>query len=143
MSLLSRRLPCHIRWFSTAPKLEHQAHNGQEQARPSQYFEFGQNLAGSPIRELPFSTAKKNSYVDVFKRHRFDLSMEHKNTFLLSQFLSPTGRLLPANMTQLSARSHKAIAKSIRRARCMGLMPYLCRRPFLSGAATKDDPGSS
>ena len=134
-----------LRGVSTLPKAaelsleDGNKQSSQDTARPSashparpHSFEFGQCLAPlKPRNELPFSIPKRNSYLDIFKRHKFDLSLEHKNTFLLSQFLSPTGKLLPTNVTQLSAKSFKAISKSIRRARCMGLVPYLWRRPFL------------
>jgi ribosomal protein S18 len=92
--------------------------------------EFGQCLVAQNKKQVPFSSKKNNSYIDIFKQSKFDLSKEHKNTFLLSQFLSPTGKLLPTSMTKISTKSSNSIAKAIRRARCMGLMPYICRKPF-------------
>lgn len=45
----------------------------------NEHYEFGQRIASSTTRpKISFSIKKKNSYLDVFKKHRFSLNLEHK-----------------------------------------------------------------
>jgi len=46
----------------------------------SKHYEFGQKLTSSDTSkpEVPFSIKKKNSHLDVFKRSKFSLALEHK-----------------------------------------------------------------
>lgn len=48
-----------------------------------------------------------------------------KNIYLLRQYIGITGKILPRHTTNLTTKKHRAIAKSIRRARRMGLIPFV------------------
>lgn len=93
-------------------------------------------------RELTFTGNAHNSALqhpfarkefrkaDLFEKHRINPANEFKNATLLSQFLSPTGKILGGRWTGLCGSSQKNIAKAIRRARTMGVIPFL-KRPNL------------
>jgi ribosomal protein S18 len=51
--------------------------------------------------------------------------LHHNNIPLLKTFITPTGQIQNRIQTRLGARDQRKIAKLIRRARCMGLIPYL------------------
>jgi small subunit ribosomal protein S18 len=51
--------------------------------------------------------------------------IDYKDTETLKHFVNPHGRLFPRKKTNLSARHQRMIANSIKRARYMGLMPYV------------------
>lgn len=45
----------------------------------NEHYEFGQRIASSNTKlKIPFSIKKKNSCLDIFKKHRFSLTLEHK-----------------------------------------------------------------
>lgn len=128
------------------------------------------------MQQLGFTRRDESmEFEDIFKACDYDLTNSHMNTFLLGQFLSPTGQLLDRKFTGtikgvssqaglalfiqstlwgastlptliewsmltlvlslflgLSAQSHKRIAAAVKRARSMGLLPYLNRPVFVS-----------
>ena len=51
---------------------------------------------------------------------RFD----YKNTDLLKQFITETGKIMPARVTGVSASNQRKITKSIKIARFLALLPY-------------------
>jgi len=53
----------------------------------------------------------------------FDLT-DFKNVDILRRFLSETGKILPRRRTGLSAREQRKLARTIKRARIMGLLPF-------------------
>lgn len=102
------------------------------------YLKFGNHFEYSTLKQntatplhLPFSQRKPNSYLDIFKACNVNLKFSHKNTYLLSQFLSPTGLILPTRLTTLSKKTQRQITKNIHRARCMGLLPPLSKPCFI------------
>ncbi|CAN2390191.1 ribosomal protein S18C [Pristimantis euphronides] len=59
-----------------------------------------------------------------------DITVDYKNTQLLSQFVSPhTGRIYGRHITGLCDRKQKAISKAIKRATIMGFMPITHKDP--------------
>lgn len=54
----------------------------------SEHYEFGQRIVPSSIKtEVPFSIKKKNSYLDIFKKCKFSLNLEHKASLLYCSYL--------------------------------------------------------
>ena len=51
--------------------------------------------------------------------------IDFKNTQLLKKFLSPLGKIRPKKKTKLCAWHQRKIAKAIKRARYLGLLPYV------------------
>ncbi|KAH9810205.1 hypothetical protein DFH28DRAFT_1085745 [Melampsora americana] len=74
------------------------------------------------IRRPP--TKKEVKYTDPFKFYNIKILKEPYNPELFSSFLTPIGRIKNRTQTGLSKSSQKKLAKSIRRARSMGFLPY-------------------
>jgi small subunit ribosomal protein S18 len=53
----------------------------------------------------------------------FDLR-DYRNVEVLRRFLSETGKILPRRRTGLSAKDQRILAKTIKRARILGLLPF-------------------
>lgn len=53
----------------------------------------------------------------------FDLN-DFKNVDILKRFLSETGKILPRRRSGLNAQDQRKLARTIKRARMMGLLPF-------------------
>ena len=53
----------------------------------------------------------------------------YKDTRYLTQFVSESGKLIPRRVTKVKAKIQKRLAREIKTARCMGLMPYDSKLP--------------
>jgi len=51
--------------------------------------------------------------------------IDYKDVETLQKYLNPHGRILPARRTQLNAASQRRLARAIKRARFMGLLPFV------------------
>ncbi|OBT65119.1 hypothetical protein VE03_04778 [Pseudogymnoascus sp. 23342-1-I1] len=67
--------------------------------------------------------------VDVFDVLELDPLVEYRNFAMLSEYMSPMGRIMHSNDTGLRSRNQRRIAKAIRRAVGMGFMPSVHRHP--------------
>lgn len=56
-----------------------------------------------------------------------NLEIDHKNVALLKKFLTPTGRIKPRRYTGITAVQQRALARSIKRARHLALLPFVNR----------------
>ena len=52
------------------------------------------------------------------------LVIDYKDVQLLKRFLSPRGKILPSRITGVSARFQRKLARAIKRARHIALLPY-------------------
>jgi small subunit ribosomal protein S18 len=53
--------------------------------------------------------------------------IDYKDTEFLKKFLNPHGRILSRKRTGISAKNQRKIALAIKRARYMGILPYVIR----------------
>lgn len=53
--------------------------------------------------------------------------IDYKDTELLKKFLNPHGRIQGGKHTGVSAKYQRQLAMAVKRARYMGLLPYLVR----------------
>ena len=53
--------------------------------------------------------------------------VDYKDTEYLRQFVNPHARMNNRRRTRVSARQQREIARAIKRARFMALMPYIAR----------------
>lgn len=74
------------------------------------------------VRRPP--TKAEARLTDPFLYYKLNISKEPHNPELLSSFLTPLGRIKTRTQTGLSKSSQKKISAAIRRARCMGFLPY-------------------
>jgi len=63
---------------------------------------------------------KSNKY-----RKSIDKKISYKNIKLLKLFLTKQGKILPRHVTGLNIQQQKKIAKAIKRARIISLLPFL------------------
>lgn len=50
--------------------------------------------------------------------------IDYKDIKLLQRFLSERGKIVPARITAVSAKKQRELARAIKRARFIGLLPY-------------------
>ena len=53
--------------------------------------------------------------------------IDYKDVRLLSRFLSERGKIVPSRITAVSAKKQRELARAIKRARFLGLLPYVIR----------------
>lgn len=61
-----------------------------------------------------------------FKRNNIK-HVDYKDTDILRKFLNPHGRLISRRRTGVSAINQRKLALAVKRARFMGLLPYIER----------------
>ena len=67
---------------------------------------------------------------DMFYQHGIDPLDEYLNSALLSSFVTEMGKIRSRGDTKLTWRSQRRVGKAIRRAKMMGIIPVLSRRPL-------------
>jgi small subunit ribosomal protein S18 len=63
---------------------------------------------------------------DFFSTHNIK-HIDYKDVEVLKRFLNPHGRLLARKRTNLTASHQRALANAVKRARFMGLLPFIVR----------------
>jgi small subunit ribosomal protein S18 len=53
--------------------------------------------------------------------------IDYKDVKLLQRFVSERGKIVPSRITAVSAKKQRELAQSIKRARFLGLLPYVIR----------------
>ncbi|MDI9409599.1 MAG: 30S ribosomal protein S18 [Candidatus Pacebacteria bacterium] len=53
--------------------------------------------------------------------------IDYKDVKLLGRFLSERGKIVPSRITAVSAKKQRELAQAIKRARFLGLLPYIVR----------------
>ena len=53
--------------------------------------------------------------------------IDYKDVELLKKFLNPHGRLVARKRTGISGKHQRMVANAVKRARFMGLLPYVSR----------------
>ena len=71
------------------------------------------------------SSYRYSSICDKTKVRRSNSNFNYKNIKLLHRYIGITGKVLPRNFTKLKSKQQRCIAKSIRRARKIGLLPFV------------------
>ncbi|MBP9669101.1 MAG: 30S ribosomal protein S18 [Candidatus Pacebacteria bacterium] len=51
--------------------------------------------------------------------------VDYKDVDVLKQFLNPHGRIMPRSRTGITAKQQRALDAAVKRARYMGLIPYV------------------
>lgn len=63
---------------------------------------------------------------DYFKQNSINF-IDYKDTEILVKFLNPHARILSRKKTGLTAGNQRELSNAIKRARFMGLLPYVSR----------------
>jgi small subunit ribosomal protein S18 len=53
--------------------------------------------------------------------------IDYKDTKLLSRYISERGKIVPSRITAVSQKKQRELAKAIKRARFLGLLPYVVK----------------
>ncbi len=53
--------------------------------------------------------------------------IDFKDVKLLQRFVSERGKIVPSRITAVSAKKQRALAQAIKRARFLGLLPYVLK----------------
>jgi small subunit ribosomal protein S18 len=53
--------------------------------------------------------------------------IDYKDVRLLQRFISERGKIVPSRITAVCAKKQRELAKAIKRARFLGLLPYVLR----------------
>lgn len=72
-----------------------------------------QRRGGRRRRKVDYIAANHIDYVD------------YKDVDLLKRFISERGKILPRRVTVTSAKNQRKVANAIKRARIMGLLPFV------------------
>ena len=72
-----------------------------------------QRRGGRRRRKVDFIAANHIDYVD------------YKDVDLLKRFIAERGKILPRRVTGTSAKNQRKVANAIKRARIMGLLPFV------------------
>lgn len=62
-----------------------------------------------------------------FVNHTDITALDYKNLDLLKKFITESGRIVPSRITGASAKYQRALAKSVKVARFLALLPYCDR----------------
>ncbi len=66
---------------------------------------------------------KKQCY---FSQHNIN-QIDYKDTEVLKKFINPHGRMISRKRTGISAKYQRQLATAVKRARFLGLLPYVAR----------------
>ena len=69
------------------------------------------------------TTVKKQCY---FSQHNIKF-VDYKDTDILKKFINPHGRMIARKRSGLTAKYQRQLATAVKRARFMGLLPYVAR----------------
>ncbi len=53
------------------------------------------------------------------------LTIDYKDVRLLQRYISERGKIVPSRITAVTAKKQRELAKAIKRARFLGLLPYV------------------
>ncbi|XP_047096371.1 uncharacterized protein LOC124708743 [Lolium rigidum] len=67
---------------------------------------------------------------------------DFRNVRFLANFLTEAGIIIKRNQTKISAKAQRKVAREIKTARALGLMPFttMGKRPFIFGRSVEEDP---
>lgn len=78
------------------------------------------------VSVFEFKTFTQTMTDDYFSQHNIKY-VDYKDVETLRKFLNPHGRIIGRRHTGLSATHQRQIARAIKRARYMGLLPYIVK----------------
>ncbi|KAH7081534.1 ribosomal protein S18 [Paraphoma chrysanthemicola] len=88
-----------------------------------------QDLSGAEQKK--WKTGRKKPQSDAFDVLGINPILEYKNFTIMSEYMTETGRVKHSKDTGLRPKNQRKIAKAIRRAIGLGLMPSVHRHPLV------------
>lgn len=77
-------------------------------------------VASTPVRR-PFHRRRKTCPFSGENAPKID----YKDARLLGRYMSERGKIVPSRITAVSANKQRELARAIKRARFLGLLPYV------------------
>ena len=77
--------------------------------------------SSSPAARRPFHRRRKTCPFSGANAPRID----YKDVKLLSRYISERGKIVPSRITAVSQKKQRDLAQAIKRARFLGLLPYV------------------
>ena len=71
----------------------------------------------------PFNRRRKTCPFSSDKSPKID----YKDVRLLGRYISERGKIVPSRITAVSAKKQRELARAIKRARFLGLLPYVLK----------------
>ena len=62
--------------------------------------------------------------VKIMSKYELPKKFDYKDIDILKQFITETGKIIPARVTGVSASNQRKVTKSIKIARFLALLPY-------------------
>jgi small subunit ribosomal protein S18 len=78
------------------------------------------DVASTPVRR-PFHRRRKTCPFSGDNAPKID----YKDARLLGRYMSERGKIVPSRITAVSANKQRELARAIKRARFIGLLPYV------------------
>jgi small subunit ribosomal protein S18 len=86
---------------------------------------WNQTLKSSAAKTTKSTKIKKSlQYILLLKK--FNNVIDYKNIKLLKAFLTKYGKIRPRRKTRVTVQHQRLISKSIRKARALGIIPFVC-----------------
>jgi small subunit ribosomal protein S18 len=82
-----------------------------------------QVVSGSGGGRRPFFRRRKSCPFSGPKAPKID----YKDTRLLQRFVSERGKIVPSRITAVSSKKQRELARAIKRARFLALLPYVLK----------------
>ena len=76
------------------------------------------------LGQAPVERRITRNYIN-FLNADSSVGIDYKDTRLLSRYISERGKIVPSRITAVSAKKQRELAQAIKRARFLGLLPYL------------------
>ena len=73
---------------------------------------------------MGFKKMRPRKKVCYFTKNKIT-RIDYKDVELLSKFISPNGKISPRRVTGTAAKYQRVLAKAIKNARFMGLLPFI------------------
>lgn len=80
------------------------------------------DVSSAPARR-PFHRRRKTCPFSGANAPKID----YKDVRLLSRYISERGKIVPSRITAVSQKKQRELAKAIKRARFLGLLPYVVK----------------
>ena len=94
-------------------------------------------IVAFPLRTITYSSERVCviAYCGPFMRRRKTCpfsgdkapKIDYKDARLLGRFVSERGKIVPSRITAVSAKKQRELARAIKRARFLGLLPYVIK----------------
>jgi ribosomal protein S18/ribosomal protein S6 len=113
-------------------------HNGEDSSlfiesknkKPEPVEEVAKKEEKAAVQEEVVETKKEEPSLETeegknsMSKYELPSKFDHKDTDVLKQFITETGKIIPARVTGISASNQRKVTKSIKIARFLALLPY-------------------